>query len=436
MDPNRRQTPLLVGLALAIVVLLVAGLAFWTARRPDDGPDNRAGGGWVGRVGGEPGDTAPATAPPANPEVAQQPAPANAPLVEVIRAASADYIGTIEAVTSVRFTADAATGSISGKVTDAAGADLGQGTLRLGAGPTAFASPAITLDGQIDVDGNGVVLTEVTVTAARGPLAIEGRGLVFQPMHEQGKPPPPERNLGDTKVTVTDGATAVDLGEGKRWDDAPPELRLRDKGRSTLSWAGGAGRVVGPNREPITATKTLGVKADGLAGTITRTNQGLTIRAEGRLRQAYADALPRIPARGRVDVKTTPAPLAAGAKGRFTWAPTNTTDYDLAISRIRPGNDHGSWVNLALDHLPMMCGRPTCDRHGGVTDGLGKKGSGGFLAGGAKRINCVILPGTGDERDITFDVPAGTPPGDYNLVLVLEGNFEPITVTVPVTVTP
>ncbi len=47
----------------------------------------------------------------------------------------------------------------------------------------------------------------------------------------------------------------------------------------------------------------------------------------------------------------------------------------------------------------------------------------------------MILPSTGDERDIRFSVPGNTPPGRHVLVLVVEGNFDPIRVEVPVQVT-
>lgn len=42
----------------------------------------------------------------------------------------------------------------------------------------------------------------------------------------------------------------------------------------------------------------------------------------------------------------------------------------------------------------------------------------------------MIIPGTGDERDIRFLVPADAALGRHQLVLVVEGNFEPIRVVV------
>jgi hypothetical protein len=415
-----------VGLAVAAVVLLVGGLAYWLAGAGggDTGPAAGAtgSGGWVGSV-------------PDGLRVAKPSRPSTPPLVQVTGATAVDYLGSVEVGNQpVEFVADAATGPIPGTVKDAAGADLGPGTLRLGAGPAALAALGIVIDGQLDADAGGVTITAATIRVVAGDLTVGGHGLVFQPNTPAGKPTPPSRNLGDTTVTVTNPGVTVDLGGAKRWENAPAYLILSSRERSSLSWAGGLGRVLGVNGRPITATGTLGLKADGLTVELSRSPQGIDLAGEGRVRQVYADGLPRLQAKGRVDIKRPPNPTAPGSKGQFTWAPTNTTDYDLAISRIRPANEHAKWVNLALDQLPMMCGRPTCDRLGGNTDGLGRAGSGGFLTGGAKRTNAVILPRTGDERSISFDVPTGTPPGDYNLVLVLEGNFAPITVTVPVKV--
>jgi hypothetical protein len=426
VETRRVDNRWLVGLAVAVVVLVVGGLAYWLAGDGDrgSGPPAAASGsgGWVGSV-------------PNGSSGARLNPPSTQPLVLVTGATAVDYLGSVEVGNQpVEFVADAATGPIPGTVRDAAGADLGPGTLRLGAGPAALAALGIVIDGQLDADAGGVNLTAATIRVVAGDLTIAGHGLVFQPNTPQGKPTPPSRNLGDTTVTVANPGVTVDLGGAKRWENAPEYLILSSRERSSLSWAGGAGRVLDPDRHPITATGSLGLKADGLAVELTRSPQGIAIAGEGRVRQVYADGLPRLQAKGRVDLKRPPNPTAPGSKGQFTWAPTNTTDYDLAISRIRPANEQAKWVNLALDQLPMMCGHPTCTRLGGVTDGLGKAGSGGFLTGGAKRINAVILPRTGDERSIGFDVPTGTPPGDYKLVLVLEGNFEPITVTVPVKV--
>jgi hypothetical protein len=42
----------------------------------------------------------------------------------------------------------------------------------------------------------------------------------------------------------------------------------------------------------------------------------------------------------------------------------------------------------------------------------------------------VIIPGTGDERDINFTVPVDAPVGKRQLVLVVEGNFDHVRVAV------
>lgn len=47
----------------------------------------------------------------------------------------------------------------------------------------------------------------------------------------------------------------------------------------------------------------------------------------------------------------------------------------------------------------------------------------------------MILPGTGDERRISFDLPDGLPAGRHEMVVIVEGNFAPVTVRIPVTIT-
>ncbi len=67
-----------------------------------------------------------------------------------------------------------------------------------------------------------------------------------------------------------------------------------------------------------------------------------------------------------------------------------------------------------------MCGGEGCPARGGDTTGLRR----------GKPINAIIIPGTGDERDIRFSVPANAALGRHQLILMVEGNFDPIRVVV------
>ncbi len=117
-------------------------------------------------------------------------------------------------------------------------------------------------------------------------------------------------------------------------------------------------------------------------------------------------------------MKAAPGQVPRGGTGAFTWAPEN--DSDMAITGIRPDNAEAGWISLGLLDLPAMCGGESCPARGGDATGFRR----------GKPINAVIIPGTGDERDIRFGVPSTAALGRHQLALVVEGNFEPIRVVV------
>lgn len=421
------------GLGVAIVTLLVGAtlaISLVVAGDDDDAADPRYSRPHVVRqAGGD--EEAPQRADEADRRVTVAPSAPAVPLAEGV-ARSVEFDGRVTdlAAATLEITR---TISVDGAVTDEAGAAKGTGTLTISSG-------RIRLAGRIDLQGRPLVITP---TSARltdyhvmlgGPIDVDADHLTFRREQKRGDPPQQEEALpghhaavripGDGKVTVTGFSDAV-------WHDPPADLALRGGNRTTLSWSG-SGAVRGDTGTAL-AGQRLGVKAHAVVGQLHRDPGGMTLRADGELLQAYVDGLPRVPSAGRVDVKARPGVVAPGASGWFTWAPTNTSAFDMTIIRIHPANDQGRWVHLRLESLPSMCGGEGCPQVGGDTGELGRPQRRGLFGIGddPDPINAVIIPHTGDERDISFTVPQGTPEGAYEIALVLEGNFDPITVRIP-----
>ncbi|MGI8791874.1 MAG: hypothetical protein ACR2H3_01630 [Acidimicrobiales bacterium] len=268
-------------------------------------------------------------------------------------------------------------------------------------------------------------------------MTIDGTTMRVQRQDEDGTSAPPVTARGP--LTVAQPGSTVDAtlaGAQLRWIDPPATLRLANPtaGRATLSWAGGG--TIETIDGPVSAGF-LGVKADQLQGTLTAEADRYVVEGSARLRQVYADGQPKLRTAGAVTVKSS-RPSEGGSQAWFTWAPVNRGQHDMTITRISPTSPAASWVNLALDRLPTMCGGEPCPEVGGDTAGLGKSGSGGGFFGigsrSARPINAVILPGTGDENDISVTIPSGTPAGEHLIMLLVEGNFEPVTAEVRITV--
>ena len=320
--------------------------------------------------------------------------------------------------------------AVWGVVTDGRGRTLGAGRLT-GRGD------------RLDVTGNAMVLrleTEVHVTtdgvrapnvadgssvatiAADGPVEVRAAELRFQ------GPAGDEVAISGGVATVAfatgsgGGAVAISGDGPTRFVDLPSELALSAAGseRATLSWAGpgavDAGRRYEAEHVGIKTTPTFEA---------TLTTSPVAVRGTGRFAQLYLDNVPQLRARGGVRVKDTGVRAERGKRGAFDWAPENAGDTDLVISRIVPANDDARWLSLGLDVLPDLCGgEPSCPRYGGDTRGFHE----------GRPINAVILPRTGDEREVRFLVPDDAAPGPNVLRVVFEGNFDPITVEIPVAV--
>ena len=338
------------------------------------------------------------------------------------------YEGELTGLPELHLTGDLEV-SVRGVVTDSNGVTLGDGRL-VGSGP------------RLDLRGTEMVLrleTEVHVTAdgvrapnerdrssfgtvlAKGPVQVRAPTLRFQAGDG------PEMALaGSATVAIEENTLDDDVSIDGRGAttlvDLPPSLTLAAAStkRATLSWAG-PGAVTATERHEA---EHLGLKTTQ-AFEATLTTAPIAVRGTGRFAQIYEDNVPQLRARGGVRVKTDGVRAKRGRTGAFDWAPENLGDTDLVIARIVPANDDARWISLGLEEMPDLCGGdPSCPTYGGDTRGF-HDGDG---------INAVILPRTGDEREVRFSVPDDAAPGRHVLSIAVEGNFDPVTVEVPVEV--
>jgi hypothetical protein len=202
-------------------------------------------------------------------------------------------------------------------------------------------------------------------------------------------------------------------GAGLRLLNPPTQLVVAS-GEADLSWAGSGSITTGQG--PLHATY-LGVRAQDLHATLVRSGSAVQVNGTGLALQAYANGVPQLRISARIDV------LSSGAttgffhlRHAFVWTPRNLDNhYDMAILSIHPGNAAAGGVHLGLLPMPAMFGGEPHGTVGGDTAGL-KSGD---------AIDSLIARHGNDKRSIGYDAPAGVP-----LVLIIEGNFAPITVTV------
>ena len=116
----------------------------------------------------------------------------------------------------------------------------------------------------------------------------------------------------------------------------------------------------------------------------------------------------------RPDISFTTGFLAR--RHAFVWTPRNLDNtYDMAILSIHPGNAAARGVHLGLLPMPAMFGGEPHALVGGDTAGLK----------GGDTIDSLVARHGDDKRSIGYDAPPGVP-----LVLIVQGNFDTITVTV------
>lgn len=260
---------------------------------------------------------------------------------------------------------------------------------------------------------------------ANGPLTVEASSMTFLPnADDRATQPPVPVTLRAPITIVSDEPFPV---QGREWVDIPTGPIAVDA--EWLTWAGSGGMAFDGASY---AHEFVGIRGDGTVA-IGRGAPELAITGELTPRQIWVDGIAQLATTADVEVKRIPNPALAGEYTTFTWAPTNRGRFDMAMASITPGNPAGSWVELALDPLPDMDGGEDRPARGGVTAGL-IYDEGGFFDNATQPISSMIRPGRGDEREIGIHVPDDATPGDYTVALVVEGNFDPIRVEVPVRV--
>ncbi len=399
---------------LLVVGLVAAGFLFGSSPGPLDGANDGGGGDGV-------------TAPSGRGGVPFEPGTPPAPTVEAA-ARSIAFEGGIDGLAGVSLTGASSFTASASEVVDGSGAKKGAGTVSTVGPAFSFTGSSMRLSmvGELRMTATSASFlnpspsSEVLQIAGGTPITINLPTVSFTPTESS----PATEIPGPVRIVVRrDGSISVRSEGDVGWQDPPPAMRLKNgnRSRATLSWAGDG--VVRTSAGEARAGH-LGIKSDDLDIALERRPEGMTLLGRASLLQAYADGLPTMTARGRVRVKSQPGQVPRGGRGSFTWAPENDGDTDMVMTRIRPDSPSASWVSLGLARLPAMCGGEPCPRRGGDTTGLGR----------GKPINAVIIPGTGDERDISFGVRADAPLGRHEIVLVVEGNFEPIRVAIQVEV--
>jgi hypothetical protein len=194
----------------------------------------------------------------------------------------------------------------------------------------------------------------------------------------------------------------------------PPSALTVSSSEADLSWAG-SGTITtaqGPLQAPY-----LGVRAQQLQATLTRTGGQVTIQGTGLALQAYTNGVPQLRVAAAIDILSTNATTGFfDRKPAFVWTPRNYDNtYDMAILGIHPGNAAAHGVHLGLLPMPPMFGGEPHALVGGDTSGL-KSGD---------AIDSLIARNGDDKRSIGYDAPPAVP-----LVLIVQGNFPIITVTV------
>lgn len=410
--------------ALIGVLLAVALVALGVQLASTDDEDEDGAGDGVGVVGGDAG------AGSAGAGAGRAVSGERRPTLEAA-ARSVLFQGTLTDLAELRLSGSPGA-SFSGEVIDGGGRSLGNGTLIARGPELAFAGTALRVeldsDGELRLAGDEVRFLnaapgfDLLAVRSRGRITLIAPTITFSADDRAGAEP--VALLGPVTLvpggSAASGVRVMSQGPDLLWVGAPAALRLTgvDRSRTTLSVAGtGIVRAEGQEHQSVH----LGVKASSMDVTATRPpGAPVQLRGDANLLQVYRDGLPVLGARGRVRVKARPGPVMQGGRGWFTWAPENDGSTDMTITRVRPDSPDASWVSLGLARLPVMCGGEECPRHGGDTTG--------FTRG--KAINSVIIPGTGDERDISFTVPADAALGKHQIAMVVEGNFEPVRVVV------
>lgn len=284
----------------------------------------------------------------------------------------------------------------------------------------------ITLSGPISIDGPLRVLPDGVGLAGARLRVDSGASLVVSaPVLEPG---------GGGTVTVRTGGTApVVVGDGARWTGAVPTSAVA---AASVSWAGGGQLHAG---ETTFTDDHLGA-VGAFTVDATPNGTGVALSGRGQATQLYGEGQPLLATVATVDLIRTSITVPAGTPNRnayLTWAPRNKGSVDMTMTSIRADEGPGSWINLRLQTLPPMFGGEALTPVGGDTSGLGDRGRGALFGSGSADPIRAVLPGhSADKRDLSVDVPKDTAPGEYRIVVLLQGNFDPVRLDITITVTP
>jgi hypothetical protein len=214
-------------------------------------------------------------------------------------------------------------------------------------------------------------------------------------------------------------------------DDAfPPIGRSQAVTHDILSWAGGGTITTRSAAFPV--AKSGGVIASSLTAQITPQASALEIVASGVATQVFAEDIPQLRTTLTATVHTAPDAVPAGQLGHSSWKLKNAGPWEAIVEHVRPVNATGNWLVTVIDRRPHFAGGSpssladvyvTCDRSGLIE-----------LSDSGLAICSELGPGRDAEHPQVICVPQGTAPGRYTLEIVVEGNFDPVRVDLPLTV--
>lgn len=327
------------------------------------------------------------------------------------------------------------------RLLDAAGRSLGAGSVSASGAVVLAASNGVELDvSTLLVRPHAVEIPQAAtpfdgeITARATTLRVSAAGLTFTPARSGASPRP----LPGGTVTIPDQSEVSVRPSGRVvWADAPPVLSVRGRSGGRMSWAG-SGSAQPPGARPLRG-QYVGVTSDQLAVRLVRSASAVQVAGSASpATQVYTDGSPRLGTTASVRVfdDLLRVDRTDGDDDRFTWAPRNTGAVDMLITRVRPLNPPGRWVQLRLAPVPPAFGGEKRAPVGGDTSELGKGTSCFLFCTGAKAIRSELQPGDADRRDLTVTPPADIPAGRYTVQLRVEGNFPPVTVRVAVQIEP
>jgi hypothetical protein len=273
--------------------------------------------------------------------------------------------------------------------------------------------------GQVTAQGDGIIAS--VFRAVIGP-----NGATFE--SRDGHVKLPDGTLvNGTPVHGNNIDLAIDTAP-RPWLDPPPSMEFRAVDQ--FSWAG-SGDIAVAGRQ--FSGEFLGAMGS-LTVMLTRTADAVLLQGSGGTQQVFVEGKPALTTTATIDRLRTDITVKAGDpndRTYVTWAPRDTGPFGICILRVTARLGHSEWVSVGLQHMPPMFGGEQHEPIGGDTSGLGDQGR---FFGGPDAIDSFIGVGAADRRDLSISVPAGTPPGVYPIEIALEGNFDPVTFSMSVTV--